>query len=135
MTDGIPAVPPEEAHAIHGRTLDGRTFLVLLRGDLDRAGHGPLEAAAEAFRTSACTHAVVDLTSLTFLNARGLTFMAALERRCRSLGGTVVLLNAGHDVIDLLMIAGMAERFRFVHSPTRGDPTVPAPRSCHPLEY
>ena len=32
MTDGIPAVPPEEAHAIHGRTLDGRTFLVLLRG-------------------------------------------------------------------------------------------------------
>lgn len=49
-------------------------------------------------------HVILDLTNVTFMDARGLGVIAAGSRRIRRLGGTVRLVGASRQVARILVL-------------------------------
>jgi anti-sigma B factor antagonist len=105
LTDGIPVV------SVSGE-IDLATAQQLRVSLLDRLG------------TESCT-IVVDLGRTTFVDSAGLGVLVSTLKRCRELGGELLLVGVGPRLVKLLTITGLHGTFRISTSVEAALGTVP----------
>jgi anti-sigma B factor antagonist len=100
-------------------TLDARTHVIALRGELDVA---TVPALAEALRAAIArgrTALVIDLLELTFLDSTGLMVLLNGLRRVMRSDGRLVLACTNPTVLRLFEITGTATTFTIVDTRER----------------
>jgi anti-anti-sigma factor len=81
--------------------------LIVLDGEIDMVRADDLHQALELFGSSVASHAVVDLSSVTFFGSEGVGLVAQLYKLALDRQGTVTLVNADRRVIKVLEISGL----------------------------
>jgi anti-sigma B factor antagonist len=81
--------------------------LITLVGEIDLTRCTELRRAVEAYRQSRSTHAVVDMSAVSFCGSEGAHFLASLLQAAERKVGTVTLLNASDPVRRLMAICNL----------------------------
>ena len=84
----------------------GGTLVVRVVGDLDVATEPTFTAALRRFRLGDAPVVIVDLSGVTFLDARGLAALVRLRRRVNVHAGRLGLVTSPR-VLTLLHLAGL----------------------------
>lgn len=92
-------------------------FVLRLSGDLigDDNGARLLEASAEAIQKGILT-AVIDISSLRYINSNGIGVLISILTRFRNKGGEVYLLKPSESVQKLLVITKLNSIFQIIGS-------------------
>ena len=86
---------------------DGSTLTIALSGKLD-AGTAPGLDASLASELPTITDVVFDLEQLTYISSAGLRTLLATYKRVTKVNGTMNVINACEDVMDVLKMSGFA---------------------------
>ncbi|HVM67823.1 MAG TPA: STAS domain-containing protein [Acidimicrobiales bacterium] len=98
---------------------DGAPTVVSVIGELDAAACPTAQAVSERTLAEA-TPVVLDMSSVTFFSAAGITMLLALQDRAAAVGTELTLRDPHPIVIRLLDIAGVASRFQLDQLPAPG---------------
>ena len=115
--------PRRERHAtlspqlqLSEETLDARTHVIALRGELDVATVPALEEALRAALDAGRTALAIDLLELTFLDSTGLMVLLNGLRRVMRQDGRLVLACTNPTVLRLLDVTGTSSTFTVVET-------------------
>lgn len=86
------------------------TVVLSASGELDLAAVPELRAQLAAAHLAGAT-VVLDVRDVTFMDSSGLAVLLAADRRLRSTGGRLRLAHVADDVLRVLRICGLADRF------------------------
>ena len=100
-------------------TLDARTHVIALRGELDVATVPELEEALRAAIDAGHTALAIDLLELTFLDSTGLMVLLNGVRRVMRQDGQLVLACTNPTVLRLLDVTGTSSTFTVVDTRER----------------
>jgi anti-sigma B factor antagonist len=108
---------------------DHSVTLVRLSGELDLATEGVLAAVVDPLLTTAAPIVRLDLSGLTFCDARGLSALLAARRRLMASHREVRIGGAGRWLRRVLQLTHLEEPMEVDGSPTAGGraPRRPAP--------
>ena len=93
---------------------DGERVRLSLRGELDIAAAGRLDAELERVEREGPGHLVLDLRGLTFLDSTGLRSLIAADARGREQGRRVTLVQGPAGVQRVFEITGLEGRLEIV---------------------
>lgn len=107
---------------------DGLNHRVVLEGELDLASAPRLERALQELAPSVDGHLLLDLGSLSFSDAAGLT---AIERAARTLGGRLVVCGPRRPVREIMELTRMDERVQLEEDGAREVSDIPAGNAAY----
>jgi anti-anti-sigma factor len=96
--------------------------LITLVGEIDLARSDELRRAVEAYQQSRSTHAVVDMSTVTFCGIEGTHFLAGLLHAAQPKVGSVTIINASDPVRRLIAICNLDDAL--IHSDRRDQATT-----------
>jgi anti-sigma B factor antagonist len=108
----------DDASGISFTTVDGSTWITL-HGEVDAALR---DQASEAMVFLMVQNApvVLDVGAVTFIDSSGLAFLVQVYRVCEESGIDVELLDPTPNMLDLLDVLGMTDRFAIRRSDEDG---------------
>lgn len=89
---------------------------LVLRGDLDIASAGQLEAVIREACSSGTPGLVLDLGEVTYMDSSGLRVIIAAGRLCEELGNELELVPGPPEVQRLFELMGLSENLQFTTS-------------------
>ena len=89
---------------------DGDTLIITVAGRLD-AETAPALDAALANASSRIVNAVFDLEQLEYISSAGLRTLLATYKRTMKAHGSMRVLNASDNVMDVLKLSGFADLY------------------------
>jgi anti-anti-sigma factor len=107
---GVPARAPEGPHDVLGALLDDgeETLSLVLDGAVDTRLSADLDEILASIRVSAVRHVVVEMATVTDLDAAGLRFLLRVQDLVAERGGTVRLADPPDAVRDVVQGCGAA---------------------------
>lgn len=110
-------VPPVPAFTIE-TSASGAQATIRVIGELDSAAvETLLEHHARAAGGSSDSRLVIDLRQVTFIDSAGIRAMVLLQRGAAERGGALAVLEPPRAVLELLELAGLAERLTVASEP------------------
>jgi anti-anti-sigma factor len=85
------------------------TVTVVVEGDLDLGQTSALRDQLVTTTEGQATHVVVDLAACAFMDSTGLSLLVTTQRRARSTGGELSVVEARGQVLRLLERSGLVE--------------------------
>jgi anti-anti-sigma factor len=98
---------------------DGAPTVVAVIGELDAAGCPSAQAAVEVMLDET-TPVVLDMSSVTFFSAAGISMMLALQDRAAAMGTELTVRDPHPAVTRLLDLAGVGRRVHLEQLPAPG---------------
>jgi anti-sigma B factor antagonist len=92
------------------------TARLVLRGEIDLAQVGAVEARLRAVEAERPDVLVLELSQVRFMDVSGLRLLLRAHERLRAAGGRLVVLAASPRVRRLLSVTGMADRLDLVEA-------------------
>ena len=83
--------------------------VVVVRGEVDLATVSPLRDAIAEHLASGCTHLLLDLTGVTFIDSTGLGVLVGTSKKARGLGGSLRVVCQNPRILRLLAITGLTK--------------------------
>ena len=93
--------------------LSERTFQLRLQGELDIYTVGRLEAKLKEVQEKA-DEVVLDLAELEFMDGAGLRAIIAADKRARSKGSSLKIVEGSPSVHKVFCLTGFDERLHFI---------------------
>jgi anti-anti-sigma factor len=87
---------------------------VTVRGEIDMATIGPLEAACERALQRHPARLRIDLAAVGFVDSSGLKFLIATDRLARESGWALELIAPGEPAMQVFRLTGTDKRLPFV---------------------
>lgn len=95
----------------------GAVEVIRLAGELDIHTTAQLREAVDGLLVDDHrVHLVVDLTGLTFIDSSGLGALVRVQRQCRTLRGSLVVVADEGPALRLMTLTGMTHVLRIVES-------------------
>ena len=88
----------------------GSVTVVELKGDLDTISSRELQQKVLAMVTDN-VRLVLELSGVGYMSSAGLRLMLSLYRRVTSMGGRLVLVGVGAEILDTMDVTGSLEFF------------------------
>jgi anti-anti-sigma factor len=112
MVPGLPVLPPSrDRHSgdlLAGLLDDGEdTLSLVLDGVVDIRLEAQLTALLDSIRSSGVRHIVLEMATVTSMDAAGLRFLSAVRDLAEERAGTVRLADPTHAVLGLVTDAGL----------------------------
>lgn len=99
-----------------------RGVRIRLRGDVDLANVGDIQAKIDECLAAGCQHVVLDLRGVTFLDSTGVHLVLDTDATARAAGWQLLLIEGPPAVQRVFELAGVRDRLPFAQgSPTRMD--------------
>jgi anti-sigma B factor antagonist len=98
-------------------SVNGRSAVVALDGELDLAGAATLEQELARLEEALSGAIVLDLRRVRFMDSSGLRVIAMSVQRALSLGRRLALVRGTEQVMRVFEITRMEERLEFVDDP------------------
>jgi anti-sigma B factor antagonist len=96
---------------------EGRTAIIVVRGELDLATSPELEAQLQKVWNSGNEQLVIDLRELEFMDSTGLSIIVKAHQRLSDEGRQLSVVRGSQQVQRLLDLTGVSERLQLVNSP------------------
>jgi anti-sigma B factor antagonist len=90
--------------------------MVVVRGELDLFAAPELKQAIAESLTDDSRDLIVDLTQTLFIDSSGLAVLMVAMKRAKSLGGRLVVIDAGGSLARTFQIAGVDQILTIVAS-------------------
>jgi anti-sigma B factor antagonist len=94
--------------------LDAQRHVVAVTGEVDLYTASDLKAALSHAVDEGCTNLVIDLTNTNFMDSTGLSTLVSAQKRMRSRGGRLVIVNVDPSLAYTFQITGLDLVFRVV---------------------
>jgi anti-anti-sigma factor len=98
---------------------DGAPTVIAVIGELDAAACPPAQAVVEVLLDDT-TSVVLDMSSVTFFSAAGISMMLALQDRAAAMGTELTVRDPHPVVVRLLDLAGVVPRLHLESIPAPG---------------
>lgn len=108
----------DDANVITFSAQPGAT-LITLRGDIDAALRDQASAAM-VFLMTQDQPVILDTGGVTFIDSSGLAFLVQVYKVCEESSISLVLLDPPENLLDLLGMLGMEDRFTIERTETEG---------------
>ena len=95
--------------------LDPRRHVLSVSGEVDLYTASDLKAALTHAVDEGCTGMVIDLTNTNFMDSTGLSTLVSAQKRMRSRGGKLVIVNVDPSLAYTFQITGLDLVFRVVN--------------------
>ena len=95
--------------------LDARRHVVAVSGEVDLYTASDLKAVLSHAVDEGCTSLVVDLTNTNFMDSTGLSTLVSAQKRMRSRGGKLVIVNVDPSLAYTFQITGLDLVFKVVN--------------------
>jgi anti-sigma B factor antagonist len=105
-----------QTFAIQRETLTAGLRLVVVRGELDLFAAPELKQAISGALADDTRDLIVDLTHTVFIDSSGLAVLMLAMKRAHSLGGRLVVVDAGGSVARTFRVAGVDQILTIVRS-------------------
>jgi anti-sigma B factor antagonist len=105
-----------QTFAIQRETPAAGLRIVVVRGELDLFAAPELKQAIAEALTDDSRDLIVDLTQTRFIDSSGLSVLMLAMRRTQSLGGRLVVIDAGGSVARTFCVAGVDQLLTIVPS-------------------
>jgi len=89
-----------------------RVTVVTVKGRVDSATSGELEAALKRLAEKAQTNLVMDLGGVEFLSSSGLRVLVTALKAARQAGGDLIVARPAEQAADAISIAGLDTLFK-----------------------
>jgi len=89
-----------------------RVTVVTVKGRVDSATSGELEATLKRLAEKAQTNLILDLGGVEFLSSSGLRVLVTALKASRHAGGELVLARPAEQAADAISIAGLDALFK-----------------------
>ncbi|WP_067793572.1 STAS domain-containing protein [Actinomadura formosensis] len=109
---------------------EGGPTRAVVTGELDIATAAEFGVELARLIDERTPDVVLDVSALTFCDARGLAAIIAADELARSRGGAVTLTGARPQLARILRITGLDRRFPLPRMPFRRRGTRPTVRRC-----
>ncbi|HWH10819.1 MAG TPA: STAS domain-containing protein [Solirubrobacteraceae bacterium] len=106
-----------QTFAIQRERLSAGLRMVVVRGELDLFAAPELKQAISEALVDDIRDLIVDLTRTVFIDSSGLAVLMLAMKRAHSLGGRLIVIDAGGSVARTFQIAGVDQILTIV--PTR----------------
>jgi len=90
--------------------------MVVVRGELDLFAAPELKAAISQALAGESRDLIVDLTQTVFIDSSGLSALMLAMKRAQSLGGRLVVIDAGGSVSRTFRVAGVDQILTIVRT-------------------
>ena len=94
--------------------LDAKRHIVAVSGEVDLYTAADLRAALSHAVEEGCTSLVIDLTNTQFMDSTGLSTLVSAQKRMRSRGGKLVIVNVDPSLAYTFQITGLDLVFKVV---------------------
>src|SRR5947208_4209337 len=94
--------------------LDAHRHIVAVSGEVDLYTAADLRAALSHAVEEGCTSLVIDLTNTHFMDSTGLSTLVSAQKRMRSRGGRLVIVNVDPSLAYTFQITGLDLVFKVV---------------------
>jgi anti-sigma B factor antagonist len=94
--------------------LDATRHIVAVSGEVDLYTAADLRAALSHAVEEGCTSLVIDLTETHFMDSTGLSTLVSAQKRMRSRGGKLVIVNVDPSLAYTFQITGLDLVFKVV---------------------
>ena len=99
---------------VSDETLDHDRHVVAVTGEVDLYTAADLKAALSHAVEEGCTSMVIDLTNTNFMDSTGLSTLVSAQKRMRSRGGRLVIVNVDPSLAYTFQITGLDLVFKVV---------------------
>jgi anti-sigma B factor antagonist len=89
-----------------------RVTVVTVKGRVDSATSGELEASLKRLAEKAQSNLVLDLGGVEFLSSSGLRVLVTALKAARQAGGDVIIARPAEQAADAISIAGLDKLFK-----------------------
>jgi anti-sigma B factor antagonist len=103
-------------------SLEGRTVVIALTGELDLAGAAALEQELDRLDSDPPAAVVIDLRAVEFMDSSGLRLIAVTAQAVQDAGRRFALVPGAAQVMRVFDITRMRERLDFVDDPREVGP-------------
>src|SRR3954467_14244304 len=100
---------------VRDEALDPERHVVAVSGEVDLSTAADLKAALTPAVEEGCTSRVIDLTNTNFMDSTGLSTLVSAQKRMRSRGGRLVIVNVDPSLAYTFQIPGLDLVFKVVH--------------------
>jgi len=94
--------------------LDPQRHVVAVSGEVDLYTASDLKAVLSHAVEEGCTSMVIDLTNTNFMDSTGLSTLVSAQKRMRSRGGKLVIVNVDPSLAYTFQITGLDLVFKVV---------------------
>jgi len=101
---------------IYSEPGDSDYELVRIIGDIDSDAGMYVQEYLEKLLNRSIKRIVVDLQNVSYINSRGIGILSFFLKKCKELGGNLILLNPGERVNNILKITFLSKVFPIIHS-------------------
>jgi anti-sigma B factor antagonist len=99
---------------VRDEALDLERHVVAVSGEVDLYTAADLKAALTHAVEEGCTSMVIDLTNTNFMDSTGLSTLVSAQKRMRSRGGKLVIVNVDPSLAYTFQITGLDLVFKVV---------------------
>ena len=99
---------------VKDEALDRERHVVAVSGEVDLYTAADLKAALSHAVDEGCTSMVIDLTNTNFMDSTGLSTLVSAQKRMRSRGGRLVIVNVDPSLAYTFQITGLDLVFKVV---------------------
>jgi anti-sigma B factor antagonist len=100
---------------VKDEALDPHRHIVAVSGEVDLYTAADLKAALSHAVEEGCTSMVIDLTKTHFMDSTGLSTLVSAQKRMRSRGGKLVIVNVDPSLAYTFQITGLDLVFKVVN--------------------